>query len=763
MSDPTTVFPTSIHAEHRLNGPWNVWPTPLQSDLAHPTRPTNTHLIPECAHLQPTLFPDRPYWGAHLRALNETAWAYQRHFDAPAGDFTRARLRFEGVDYFAAVWLNDTFLGEHEGHFAPFEFDVTEALRPGDNVLTVRVSSPWDARNTKGSYPTDHVIRGLVKGHYEHGEGVIPPDVNPIGIWRPAWLLLDNGVSLDRIGIRAGIDGQVTLAINARNTTGQPWSGELALTIQADNHDGPGVTYRQMVQLTPGDSTLDLELHVPEPRLWWPRGQGEPNLYRLTAELVASNQIASTRGELFGLREVVLERSPEKFVYRINGRPVYIRGSSYMPGLYLSECTRATFERDVALAIDANLNLLRVHVHVSPPELYELCDRAGLLVWQDFELNWIQDPSPAFELRARRMQREMIDLLGNHPSIITWACHNEPTMVFLRRHNLERHPDPALYADAIAQDPTRPVFIASGQLNDDWQRSGDVHSYFGAIWSHRYTDVYPEFYKLNTEFGFEAPAALETIKAHPQLWERLQHLEGEIEALWTYQAGLVQFHVEHLRRLRSDGCAGYIHFWLADIVPQVGCGVLDSNRVPKGGYAALKHASQPLLPMLEHDGRQTYALWVLNDTPAAYPAARLTWTVTDSTGAVRLSGETTLDVPTNESYRVAAANWTVPAADCALVTLALYAADGVLLSDNQYTSPLTPLPRPRGYPWKFDRELGMKVFDKPGAPSLVDASGNPFFQRLPLRLREAVAEWALRQHLPTRLVSMIGRVSELLY
>ena len=62
-----------------------------------------------------------------------------------------------------------------------------------------------------------------------------------------------------------------------------------------------------------------------------------------------------------------------------------------MPALYLSECTRESLARDLALARAANLNLLRVHVHVSPPELYDLCDRAGMLIWQDFELNWVQE------------------------------------------------------------------------------------------------------------------------------------------------------------------------------------------------------------------------------------------------------------------------------------------------------------------------------------------------------------------------------------
>ena len=205
---------------------------------------------------------------------------------------------------------------------------------------------------------------------------------------------------------------------------------------------------------------------------------------------ISDGQVVGAKQECFGVRTVRLERSPERFTYWLNERPVFIRGTSYMPALYLSQCDEHALAHDLALARDANLNLLRLHVHVSPPEVYDLCDRAGMLIWQDFELNWVHDPSPEFEARAVEMQRGMIDLLGNHPSIITWACHNEPTMVFARRANLERHPDPALYADAWQHDPTRPVFLCSGQLEDDWRRSGDAHTYYGAIWTRNYTDVY---------------------------------------------------------------------------------------------------------------------------------------------------------------------------------------------------------------------------------------------------------------------------------
>lgn len=751
----------AVHTQRiQLSGGWQARPVPLDEHI-HPDNLSfrGALTIPDAVHLQPTLYPDRPYWGPHLRAINEQAWLYRRSFTLPDGTaHTRARLHFAGVDYFASVWLNGHWLGRHEGNFAPFSFDVTRLLRRGENELLVRVASPWDPPNPGGSYPTDHVLRGLVKGLYEHGEGLIPPNINPIGIWRPVYLLLDQGISIDRVSIRAGMDGQAALCLSITNATGQAWSGMLHLSISPENHEGPPAAAVATLQLPAGRREIEHTLQVPEAQLWWPWDHGEARLYRLDACLrEASGRVLDMQTETFGFRSVRLERSPEQFTFYINNRPVFLRGSSYIPALYLSQCTPEGLARDIDLARGAGLNLLRAHVHVSPAEFYDLCDRRGMLVWQDFELNWAHDASAAFEQRARDLQREMISLLYNHPSIITWSCHNEPTMIFTRRDNLEKHPDPALYADAIRQDPTRPVFICSGQMEHDWQRAGDVHTYYGAFWTTRYTDVYRHRSRLNTEFGFEAPAHPDTLRPYPDCWERLGHLEEQTEDLWAYQAELVRFHVEHYRRLRAAGCAGYIHFWLADLVPQVGCGVLDAQRRPKGGYAALREASRPLQVALEHDGRRLYALWVFNDTTTAHPGARLCWTVRDAQGQLVSEGHIQHDVTANSSCPVMDVPW--PAARCAQVSLALHGADGAILAENHYHNPLNTLRRPQGYPWQFDMYLGVKVFNRPGAVSLADQTAHPLVKRIPLPLRERAAEWGLRQRLPHWLVRAIARLA----
>ncbi len=745
----------------QLSGNWDVYPISLHADVLS-SQPSELISVPETAHLQPVLYPEAPFWGDHLRAINQQAWIYRRTFTLPDVPFQRARIRFEGVDHFADVWLNGQYLGNHEGHFAPFEFDIT-AVVSAENSLLVRVASPWDSPNPSGSYPTDHVIRGLVKGLYEHGEGVIPPNVNPIGIWRPVRLLLDQGISLDHTRIRTGLDGRIELHVRLTNATDVSWSGKLLLEVTPENHDGKGVTSTVAIDLLPGTSSIDHIVTIPEPQLWWSWDQGDPALYRLTAALRDSESfIVSKQTEIFGIRTIELERSPERFTYRLNGRPVFIRGSAYIPALYLSQCDNESLKRDLNLAHQANLNLLRVHTHVSPPELYELCDRMGMLIWQDFELNWIYDPSQDFEARARVLQKEMIDLLGNHPSVMTWACYNEPTMIFTRRDNLETRPAPALYADAIQQDPTRPVFICSGQLESDWLRAGDAHTYYGALWTEKYTDIYKHRFRLNTEFGFEAPADLTTLQSHPFCWERLKHLEDQIDDLWEYQAQLIQFHVEHLRRLRAEGNAGFIHFWLVDLVPQVGCGVLDVNRLPKEGYEALRRASQPLHIALEHDGHHPIRLWVFNDSPQAYMAAIISWKVDDPTEQCLLEGQTTVDIPANTSTSVLSVDWSLPGASYGNIELSLHTSDGVLLDSTMVHNPFNPMRRPRGYPWKFDPVLGVKVFNHPQAASLADQSKNRLITWVPLGTREKIAEWALRQQLPPRLLSMIAHLSKIL-
>ncbi|MFN8371269.1 MAG: hypothetical protein U0694_00100 [Anaerolineae bacterium] len=304
----------------------------------------------------------------------------------------------------------------------------------------------------------------------------------------------------------------------------------------------------------------------------------------------------------------------------------------------------------------------------------------------------------------------------------------------------------------IARDPY-------SYVQDKWKRpkrAGDVHTYWGALWSKRYTDVYRHHPRLNTEFGLEAPCTPSTMQIYPEVWERLKHVLPQLDTIWNYQAELIQFHVEHFRRLRSTTNAGYIHFWLLDPVPQVGCGVLDSMRLPKGGFEALRLASQPLHVAMQHDGHRAYALWIFNDTPQEYAGTMLRYEVYDEAKQLLLQGSHPIDIAANTAQQVLPINWRTGHT----IKLSITDTDNVTLARNHYTRPFQPARRPTGYPWKFDPVLGTKVYNRPDAPSLADVSTHPALKLIPLFVREWVAEWIMRQRLPLWLVSWMARVGD---
>ena len=157
--------------------------------------------IDRLAHLQ-LLMAQNPYYGRNLRSFNNAPWWYKNEFIVPdeaAGK--RSVLRFEGVDYFCKVWLNGSLLGEHEGYFASFDFEVTDKLLfNGLNTLVVKVWSPWDTTNISlksDGMAIDMSAHDMVKGTYEHSDGFIQRDVNPVGIWKKARLLMTSGAFVD--------------------------------------------------------------------------------------------------------------------------------------------------------------------------------------------------------------------------------------------------------------------------------------------------------------------------------------------------------------------------------------------------------------------------------------------------------------------------------------------------------------------------------------------------------------------------------------
>jgi len=454
---------------------------------------------------------------------------YRREFRSkPKEDF--ASLHFDGVDYFSEVYLNGKFLGHHSGYFEPFSFDVTDVLKPGRNCLAVRVESPYEQPGLNGWHIRKRLIKGVLNHHDCRPGGGWNPEgqsFNTGGIWNKVFLEKHAAVTIEQVMLQAELDIKppvLHIKVKIKNRSGEHKAG-LEVCCAPENFKGDLLASKSAIELPAGESFLTVPLPVPEIHIWQPWDRGFPYLYRITTTLSVAKEEAAA-ASLFGFRTVKLE---EGFRWLVNGKPYFIRGSNYIGSQWLSETLFREavaskthpfgggadgdfFTRDVTLAKLANLNMLRVHAHVLPPEFHTACDRAGLLVWQDFPLQWGYSDEPDFQDEAGRQMRAMVALLYNHPSIVAWCCHNEspwdaPWMAGAvggtydpsQNRDLDMH----LQAIAMEIDPDRYVHRSSG--------TGDGHTYPG--WYHGHWRDYRDLpgAPFITEYGAQGLPVKESL------------------------------------------------------------------------------------------------------------------------------------------------------------------------------------------------------------------------------------------------------------
>ena len=452
---------------------------------------------------------------------------FRREFSyAPENDY--AQLCFDGVDYFADVFLNGEHLGQHTGYFAPFTFDCTDLVKNGSNILAVRVESPYEQPGLDGW----HLRKRLIKGVFNHhdcrpggGWEPIGQSFNTGGIWNRVTLEEHGPLTIDRLLLRADMDSSasnlvVTISVNNRSVK---QTASLAVDCAPENFSGEAYKSECIVELPAGESVHTVKLSTPDARIWQPWDRGFPHLYTVLTRLTAGT-VNVTQTSLFGFRTV---KVGQDFHWYVNGQSYFIRGSNYLASQWLSEtlfpqAANASqhpfsggpgadlFERDVALARQANLNLLRVHAHVLPPEFHQACDRAGMLVWQDFPLQWGYTDDPEFLAEAGRQMNDMLTLLYNHPSIVAWCCHNEspwdaPWMAgsvggtYDPTQNLAL--DTQLEKIVRSLDPSRYIHRNSG--------TGDKHMYPGWYEGHWRDFEHMTTWPFITEYGAQGLPAKE--------------------------------------------------------------------------------------------------------------------------------------------------------------------------------------------------------------------------------------------------------------
>ncbi|MEM2878485.1 MAG: glycoside hydrolase family 2 TIM barrel-domain containing protein [Candidatus Hadarchaeales archaeon] len=594
----------------------------------------------------------------HLGGLEDyhgKVW-FRKNFRAR--DSGWATLRFNGVDYAARVWLNGRYLGRHEGYFAPFEFNVSGILEK-ENLLAVEVDSPWEREE---DWPNRKRIVKGVYGHHDCRPGGVSRDGqrwNTGGIWNSVQLITTGQVKVDAVNIFQEF-GKGQALVRPRVLLGnlgtEKVGAEIELQIGGETFKWSACRLRKKVELKPGVNRTDFKLLLNRPRLWWQWDQGVPDMYFFELEVRTEAGISDRVRGRFGVRRLTLDRD---WTWRINGRRFFPRGTNVIHTQWLSEMNRERYERDFRMIRECNVNFVRVHAHVERDELYDVADEMGILIWQDFPLQWSYDNSIA--TKALPMMKEMISTFFNHPSIVVWCCHNEP-------QEFNRKLDSALYRLAKGLDVTRHVHMASEFREHPYPGwyHGDYHMYIGIPGC-----------PCPTEFGAQALMNVDSMKrafgkdAWPPNWKRWafhnfqyeetfraakvemgKSLEEFVENSQDYQSRLLKFAIEQYRRRKYTGVTGVFQFMFVDPWPAITWSVVDYYRRPKKAYFTLKKVYSPIYIMLTPP-REEFSrgagffgeFTVINDLHAEFDGASYRWWVESPSGKVLFEKEGRIDIP----------------------------------------------------------------------------------------------------------------------
>jgi beta-mannosidase len=389
---------------------------------------------------------------AKVQWVGLSDWQYETHFSVDKTTLARdhVELVFDGLDTFADVYLNGHKLTSTDNMFRRWRVPVKTALHEGSNTLEVRLYSPikrvlpWllkqpyalpgEFDSAFGDEPKGKQTANYVrKAGYQYGWDWGPRIVTE-GIWLPVHLDSWNAVRVDDFHVRQNYVSSEAAQVAAQFEVIADANKTLHVSVDAIGPDGQTAAHvEQDVIVDAGNNPISLPLRISHPKRWYPAGYGAQDMYTFkTSVRDGSNEIYSAQ-HATGLRTVELRREKDawgkSFAFVINGIPVFAKGADMIPfDSFPTRVSNAQMERVLQSARDANMNAVRIWGggYYMPDAFYEMTDRLGLMVWQDFMFGGAIPPSDvAFAQNTRQEAIEQVKRLRDHPSIILWCGNNE--------------------------------------------------------------------------------------------------------------------------------------------------------------------------------------------------------------------------------------------------------------------------------------------------------------------------------------------------
>jgi hypothetical protein len=398
----------------------------------------NNHVYPEPLYGEnnrPEVIPESlartSYW---YRTLIEVPKSYKNH---------HVWLNFDGINYSAEVWVNGVRVGTIRGAFIRGIFDITANVTPGKKAVLAVLVTP---QPTPG-VPHEHTLRAGLgpNGGVTAIDG--PTFLSTIGwdwipairdrdagIWQKVFLSATGPVVLKDPLVTTDLplpkidSTEVAVQATLENVSDQPQKGVVQGRIE-------NIKFEQAVELAPHskqkvsfDAKTSPGLHIEHPRLWWPNGYGAPDMYKLHLSFKLGHIESDAEDVDFGVRKITYSvPGTDTLTISVNGVQVFIRGGDWGLDEAMKRIPRERLDAQIHMHRLANLNLIRNWVGQSTGEdFYELCDKYGILVWDEFfQPNPGDGPNPTDIVTYMANVRDKILRFRNHPSIMLWCARNE--------------------------------------------------------------------------------------------------------------------------------------------------------------------------------------------------------------------------------------------------------------------------------------------------------------------------------------------------
>ena len=353
-------------------------------------------------------------------------WTLERTFQYD-GSMADPLLCFKGVANKCRVWLNGQMIGEHEGMFGGPDIAVGSLLRKGSNTIKVELDrigirgGGW-TRDANESWKNTVVVNCVYGWHYSR--------IPSLGIWDDVFICERPACRIEKPFIMTRhCNGDMRLGITLPTAT----SGEIRLLVTPCNFKGESQAYKTTVKDAQGNVAFDF--HISKPQLWWPNDAGKQNLYRAEVQLVRDGKVESVCSTRFGIRTIEMKPLPlpaeeqakcYKWLFCINGRDMFIKGTGWCTMDVMLEFTRERYERFLSVARQQHVQMVRAWGGGMPETdtFYDVCDELGILVLQEWPTCWDSHFVQPYDLLKETVERNTVRL-RNHPSLAMWGGGNE--------------------------------------------------------------------------------------------------------------------------------------------------------------------------------------------------------------------------------------------------------------------------------------------------------------------------------------------------